>query len=180
MQELIHSQEAHLDIQNESHVLSEDQVSDALARALGIVIAEKERDWQREKAVMLAETRATVSDLRAEIMSMRALMENETRARLAMLKDGLPGSPGTSGPPGDKGEKGDPGPAGPIGPDGAPGAIGPEGQRGATGERGESGAPGPAGQRARQRKDFRPRRDGGREDRPETGCPDAAARAGAP
>ena len=122
--------------------MNEEALSEGLAHAGGYVIAELRREWRRELELQEAESRAIIANLRAEIMSLRAAMEQDVRARLSMLKDGLPGPPG---PPGPQGEKGDCGPAGLDGAAGASGPAGPMGPSGEIGAAGEVGADGPAG-----------------------------------
>jgi len=132
--------------------MSDERFPDTLARAGGFIVSQLRHEWRRELEVRDAEHRArdaqaqkVISDLRAEVLSFRALMEHETRARLSMLKDGLPGEPGRqgdAGPPGARGEKGEKGDLGPAGLDGAPGTSGSEGRQGPPGKDGERGEPG--------------------------------------
>ena len=116
---------------------------DGLREALGQVIADQRREWRREREVieaqsgqLIAELRAEVVGLRAQIVEMQAELRAKIDARLAELKDGVPG---------ERGPQGEVGPAGPAGPQGAQGEIGPRGDQGAPGERGEIGPQGERG-----------------------------------
>jgi len=109
--------------------------------ALGTILADQQRNWERDHALLVAETRAVVAEYRATIVELIAKVD----ARLATLRDGAPGSAGVSGQPGipgAKGERGEPGYMGPMGP---PGPAGEPGVPGPCGEPGEKGSAGPVG-----------------------------------
>jgi hypothetical protein len=140
---------------------------DALRDALGQVISDQRREWIRARELIEAESRAigaesreTISQLRAEIVELRTALREEVSARLAAVRDGVdgkdgaegpPGSPGVAGeagPPGERGEagpQGEPGLDGLPGPKGEPGGPGERGEMGLAGERGADGAPGERG-----------------------------------
>lgn len=127
---------------------------DALRDALGQVIANERLEWRRERELIEAQAKATVAELRAEIMALRAGVEAEVAARLAILrdgKDGRDGVDGRDGAPGGQGPQGDPGLPGA---DGAPGRDGKDGADGRDGRDGADGAPG------RDGVDGAPGRDG--------------------
>jgi hypothetical protein len=107
---------------------------------LGEALAQQRKQWERERALIEAQARATISDLRAEVATLRGEIAEMVRARLAELKDGAPGERGPAGPPGAPGESVT-GIAGPPGPPGEPGVgvVGPAGEAGAPGN---DGAPG--------------------------------------
>jgi len=123
-----------------------DSVADAWADELGRVLADQQREWDRERDLAIATMKLEMIQFIAE--------------KMREIKDGEPGPAGERGPAGDRGEqgeKGDPGIEGAQGARGEPGErgergevgeIGPEGKEGtpgapgATGERGERGAPG--------------------------------------
>lgn len=113
------------------------------ADALGRILADERREWQRERDLAVAE-------LRAEIATLSLRITDLVNERLAKVKDGEPGPPGPPGPPGEAGERGEPGvgitgPAGEKGIPGPPGGLGERGERGEAGpagERGPEGAPG--------------------------------------
>jgi hypothetical protein len=94
--------------------------TDALERALGIVIARSQADIQlvRERAETIA---AMASAKLAEAETRIALLEHNVSSRLAALKDGVDGKDGA---PGERGEQGEPGPEGPPGADGKDGIDG--------------------------------------------------------
>jgi Collagen triple helix repeat (20 copies) len=124
---------------------------------LGQALDHERKQWARERELIEAQAKATIAELRAEIMQLRSMIESMVSARLGALHDGAPGPQGEVGPPGPQGDPGPQGPRGEAGPQGAPGEIGlvgPPGERGAQGEsgplgpqgeRGESGEPGPQG-----------------------------------
>lgn len=122
--------------------------SDAFSKAMGRVIAEKEREWNSIIQVRDSEHRAVVAELRSKIME----LENEVRgfvneqrgkvdAAISAIKNGEPG------PKGEPGEKGEQGSQGEKGPQGEPGEQGPEGQKGERGEPGAQGDPGKPGEK---------------------------------
>jgi hypothetical protein len=133
---------------------------DALRDALGQVISDQRREWIRARELIEAESRAigaesreTISQLRAEVVELRTALREEVGARLAAVRDGEDGKDGAEGPPGPPGltgeagppgEKGEIGPQGERGLDGLPGPKGDVGEPGSPGERGEMG---PAGER---------------------------------
>ena len=117
-------------------------LSDSLIHLAADIAANLERRWERRVELMESQSRTIIAELRADIMSLRTAQEQDTRARLSMLKDGEPGPAGSEGPPGSKGDKGEPGDAGPPGP---AGESGPAGEKGATGETGVAGKDGQAG-----------------------------------
>jgi hypothetical protein len=94
--------------------------TDALERALGVIVAQSQSDLRlvKDRAEAIA---ATASAKVAEAEARIALMERNVADRLAALKDGVDGSPGERGEPG---TPGDPGPEGPPGQDGKDGAEG--------------------------------------------------------
>jgi hypothetical protein len=94
--------------------------TDALERALGVIVAQSQSDLRliKERAEAIA---ATASAKVAEADARIALMERNVADRLAALKDGSDGAPGERGEPG---TPGDPGPEGPPGRDGADGVDG--------------------------------------------------------
>jgi len=118
---------------------------EALGIAVGEIAFQLKRDLQRDIEMLRSESRAILAETRADAMSFRAMMEQEWRARLVSLKDGLPGPQGDSGPPGLQGEKGDPGAVGAEGKAGASGPAGSAGSDGATGPPGKDGTAGPPG-----------------------------------
>lgn len=103
---------------------------EGLRAALGQVIADQRREWQREAAVMAANYRAATAEMRAEVVALRQQIETMVAERLAAVRDGVDGAPGPEGPPGPAGEPGpvgercEPGPAGPIGERGEMGPAG--------------------------------------------------------
>jgi hypothetical protein len=94
--------------------------TDALERALGVIVAQSQSDLRlvKDRAEAIA---ATASAKVAEAEARIALMERHVADRLAALKDGIDGTPGERGEPG---VPGDPGPEGPPGRDGADGVDG--------------------------------------------------------
>jgi integrin beta 3 len=120
------------------------QIPDALADALGRIIAGYQMQYARDRedmqrrydsavSEMGAELRAAIAELKSE----RILLQQQVADALARVKDG------ERGPPGGQGERGEPGAIGQSGPQGAPG------DQGLPGEKGEPGAPGSPGRDGR-------------------------------
>lgn len=106
---------------------------DALRDALGQIVSSHRKQWSREMELMEAQGRATLSELRMQIVEARGVLDGLVREKLASLRDGLPG---------DKGDKGDRGEVGERGEQGIPGEIGKMGdigERGLPGEKGDNG-----------------------------------------
>lgn len=147
---------------------------EALESALAEIIAEQKDIWQRDLAVIRAEYRQIIAELRSECASLRASNialqrelverhETETRKledaifkRLADLKDGKDGEDGRDGEPGAVGPRGDAGNDGADGAKGDTGERGPQGETGADGATGNDGAVGPAGEPGRDGNDGAP------------------------
>jgi collagen type III alpha len=127
---------------------------DALANALGRVVADVQRQAGKDIELIAAECRVMVANLKLEIASFKEEVHRlhaEDRQRLGMalaaVKDGEPGARGEQGEPGRQGERGEPGEPGAAG---ERGPAGERGERGLPGEKGEAGAAGergPAGER---------------------------------
>jgi hypothetical protein len=115
---------------------------DGWADALGRVLADERREWQRERELVVAEHRRALAEFKLEVIE-------AVRAKLAEVRNGEPGLIGERGPQGERGEPGEPGERGERGVAGQDGAVGPVGARGEPGERGEGvpGIPGPPGER---------------------------------
>jgi collagen triple helix repeat protein len=125
-----------------------DSTLDGWTDALGRVLADQRREWDRDRALAIAEVRAEVAALTLRVHELVA-------ERLATVKDGERGpvgEQGLQGPAGEPGERGEPGgqggngPPGVDGPPGPPGAPGERGEKGDAGEVGPRGEPGPAGE----------------------------------
>ena len=125
---------------------------DALREAMAHVVASHRKQWSRERELIEAQARATVAELRAEVLQLRTLLEKTVGDKLAEVKDGNPGpqgelgAQGPEGPQGPAGERGEPGEVGPSGPPGPAGAAGEPGQPGSNGEKGEPGPQGAKGE----------------------------------
>jgi integrin beta 3 len=139
--------------------------SEVFSNAMGKIIAEKQRDFDRIIQVRDAESRAVIAELRSKIIELeseqrikisdieRSVLDftesqlaaiSEAISRVKNGEQGPQGAQGETGPAGPQGEKGDPGEPGAAGPQGAQGDIG---QPGEKGERGEMGLAGPQGER---------------------------------
>jgi hypothetical protein len=114
-----------------------DAAADAVARAL----AGLQREAKRDAELRDAEVRAVIAELRSEISAV-AVIKEQLAARLATLKDGMPGEKGEIGEQGPRGEKGEVGEKGETGARGEPGSAGEKGDRGEQGLPGEKGDPG--------------------------------------
>jgi collagen type III alpha len=119
---------------------------DALADALGRVVADVQRQARKDIELIAAECRVMVANLKLEIAAFKEEVHRlhaEDRQRLgvalAAVKDGEPGAPGKDGRDGIDGKDGAPGQAGRDGIDGKDGAPG---QAGRDGIDGKDGAPG--------------------------------------
>jgi hypothetical protein len=115
-----------------------DDLIDAWREALGEVLNDQQRQWDRASELIEAQARATIAELHAQIVKLNAECRAMIEARLATVKDGKDGAPGERGPAGPQGSEG---PAGQLG----LGAPGLRGERGETGEKGAQGEPGPMG-----------------------------------
>jgi hypothetical protein len=153
---------------NEPPRSTDSVLSEIAHEALSQVVAEQQRNWSRERALIEAQADKIVAELRAWIIERLEANDRAIAARLAELKNGVNGQPGPQGPPGAPGEQGpqgkvgEPGPTGSVGPPGAPGEPGskgdpglqgpggPEGPRGEPGPPGAIGPPGPVGERGLQ------------------------------
>ena len=89
------------------------KLPDALASALGQVVAEERRSWQRDRDLIQAESRALIADLRREasdhLSQIRTSVDMQLvriEQALAGVKDGRDGIDGIPGPPGPQGEHG--------------------------------------------------------------------------
>jgi hypothetical protein len=102
-----------------------DALHEGWAEALGQVLKQERREWQRERELAVAEFRAELATIKLELWE-----------RLAKAVAEMP--PGSPGEPGEKGERGEPGES----------VVGETGPLGAPGERGEPGEPGPPGDAA--------------------------------
>lgn len=71
-----------------------DELPSALRDALGQVIADQRREWRRERELLEAQSRETISLLRAENVELRETAKREHSERLASLRDGRDGEPG--------------------------------------------------------------------------------------
>lgn len=112
---------------------------EGLREALGQVIAGQRREWAREREVMEAQSRATIAELRAEVVGLKASVEEMVRERLASLRDGRDGVDGAAGLDGADGRDGIDGQPGRDGLDGAPGRDGVDGAPGRDGTDGKDG-----------------------------------------
>jgi len=131
--------------------MSDDLLPDALAEALGHVVAEVQRDFEKAEAVRAAEARAFFAELKSQVADFFAAQERRVTERLASLRDGVdgkdgePGLPGADGKAGVDGKKGETGPQGEQGPTGPQGKDGQPGPQGEKGDQGLQGVPGPEG-----------------------------------
>ena len=136
------------------------QIPDAIADALGRVVADCRKDFSRDLTALAAEQRAQLAELRLSTDGIMRDFEERTLAifarveeRMATVRDGRdgepgpPGSSGAAGPPGPPGERGEPGPQGEPGLSGAAGERGLPGDQGSPGEAGPQGLPGTPGPR---------------------------------
>jgi len=122
---------------------------EALHKALGQVVAQHRRQWDKERELIEAQARATVAELKTIVLDLQAKVDRALGEKLAAIKDGAPGNPGEIGPqglPGAQGERGEMGPVGPAGPAGTDGQAGSQGLQGLVGEKGERGPPGDRGE----------------------------------
>lgn len=126
---------------------------EALAREIGAVAAQVEREVRLQCDALIADVRRQLAEQQADNMRLREELRASVEQRLATVRDGRDGRDGEQGPPGPKGEpgergeKGERGEQGPPGERGERGERGEQGLRGEAGERGQDGAPGERGER---------------------------------
>jgi Collagen triple helix repeat (20 copies) len=146
---------------------------DALADALGQVVADVERKAAAHLALVEARSDAGLSKLQVKVLELQRELERHmdgetarvTQA-IANIRNGEPGPMGLTGlpgPQGEKGERGEDGLRGCDGMNGEDGKPGRDGVDGAPGERGPEGAPGRDGKDGVQGErglDGEPGRDG--------------------
>lgn len=121
-----------------------DALHEGWAEALGQVLADERREWQRERELCAAAHRTVVAEMAAKIAQIELRLFATLAEKLAALQDGAPGEKGERGEPGRDGE---PGPRGEsvTGPPGEPGERGERGEPGRDGVDGAPGAQGPPG-----------------------------------
>jgi hypothetical protein len=137
---------------------------DALANALGRVVADVQRQARKDIELIAAECRVMVANLKLDIAAFkeethRQHAEEKTRLDevLAKVKDGTPGQDGRNGIDGKDGAPGRDGVDGAPGKDGAPGLAGQDGRDGIDGK---DGAPGRDGVDGVPGRDGAPGKDG--------------------
>lgn len=136
---------------------------DAWREALGEVLATERAQWERtrasEIALITAQARGELAQMRADFLALQDQMRVMVETRLATVRDGRDGKDGAPGPQGRQGDQGErgyrglpgaPGERGERGMVGPAGEPGPVGERGLPGECGQRGIPGPAGERGLQ------------------------------
>jgi hypothetical protein len=160
---------------------------EAIADAVGAILAQQRREWQLEHAAFIAEHKAMLADLRRENAELQAALRaaaDEQAAQVARAIEALPNIPGPEGPAGQPGQPGERGigiaaitrEAGRllveledgrtfdlgdvIGERGDKGEAGPEGPPGRDGRDGLPGVPGANGERGLDGKDGRNGIDG--------------------
>jgi Collagen triple helix repeat (20 copies) len=121
-----------------------DDLLDAWREALGKALGHERSQWERERALTLAQHEAVIANIRAEFAT--RLMEFMERVGkiVSELRNGNDGLAGDRGEKGDKGDKGDQGERGEIG---LQGLVGERGERGETGPQGFTGERGEAGEK---------------------------------
>jgi integrin beta 3 len=102
-------------------------------------LVEQQDEWERGLALVEAQCKTAVAEMRAMIVESRAEMRNMVDARLKELRDGRDGQ---MGPQGERGEKGEQGILGERGEQGIIGERGEKGEQGIQGDRGEPGVQG--------------------------------------
>lgn len=127
----------------------QDMSTETLARALGEVVRDFDRQIDRhlegvrlQVSAMIAEGQAKVAEMEARRDALLNDLTAKVMARLAELKDGQNGADGKDGIDGAPGKDGDQGPQGEPGKDGDPGRDGIDGAPGKDGEQGPQGEPG--------------------------------------
>jgi hypothetical protein len=130
----------------------DDLLPEALAEALGGIIKNERRGWQREHELALAHRDAIIADIKRENTELRVELRDIVNGFLARaeiviehVKDGEPGPEGKEGAPGIQGERGFTGEQGIAGIDGLPGKDGEAGLQGEQGIQGISGIDGKDG-----------------------------------
>jgi hypothetical protein len=78
---------------------------DALRDALGQVISDQRREWRRERELIEAQSRETISQLRADVIELRTALRDEVVARLAAVRDGIDGKDGRDADPAEIAER---------------------------------------------------------------------------
>src|SRR5262245_19437219 len=81
-------------------------LEEALKETLALVIAEKEREWQRALKLMEAHAQAILSRFREEHVNVRSESARTVAERLSLVHDGERGPPGRDGRDGIDGKDG--------------------------------------------------------------------------
>ena len=159
-----------IESRNTRDTLIEASISDALARVLGQVVAEKRREFENIIVTKELEYRASFAEMKANLLQLDRKFSARFSSEidridcvLGGVRDGPRGERGEIGPQGSRGEKGDrgdQGERGESGPRGETGAEGPRGEKGDRGDGGERGDPGEAGLRGERGEKGEPGRDG--------------------
>lgn len=147
-----------------------DMSSETLARALGEVVRDFERQLDRhleglrmQASAMVIEANAKVAEAEARRDAVLTDLVAKVNDRIAALKDGAPGADGADGAPGADGadgRDGEPGKNGIDGKDGRDGVDGKDGADGAPGPQGEQGPQGDQGPAGSDGVDGKHGRDG--------------------
>jgi hypothetical protein len=118
-----------------------DALQEGWAEALGQILKQERREWERERELAAADHRRIVAELEARLAVIKLELFQTVAEKMAALHDGAPGENGEPGPPGRNGEQGPPGES-IAGPPGGPGERGERGEPGPSGRNGEPGPPG--------------------------------------
>ena len=145
----------------------QDMSTETLARALGEVVRDFDRQIDRhletvrlQVSAMIAEGQAKVAEMEARRDTLLNDLTAKVMARLAELKDGQNGVDGAPGKDGEQGPQGEPGRDGKDGMDGRDGFDGKDGVDGKDGAPGPQGEPGRDGDPGRDGLDGAPGKDG--------------------
>jgi hypothetical protein len=65
-----------------------ENVLEGMRQAAGYTIAEHQREWARERALIEAQAAKLLAELRAEVVTLKGELEKAIAERLAALRDG--------------------------------------------------------------------------------------------
>lgn len=139
--------------------LAKQILPEALEQALGEVLKQFRREWEREHEFVLAKRDAVIADLQRTDLELQTKLKEDVNNLMEELRN-IKGEKGEKGDTGEKGDRGETGEKGEPGEPGNPGERGEKGEKGDSGDKGDPGAPGEKGEQGIQGNDGIAGKDG--------------------